>query len=70
MMLCPDYPPAGVLLMFENSNFTRLGSVDLPGNPYGDAWLKFLYLGGDAVAMLGSTTGLQILHAPIIGSPP
>jgi hypothetical protein len=70
MMLCPNYGTGGILMMLDTTTFNRVGSVLTPAMPYGAAWLKFLYLGGDAVAMLGTSTPLQIMHAPLIGSPP
>ena len=33
-------------------------------------WSDFAYLGGDAIALLGYGLPLEIVHAPIIGSPP
>ena len=47
-----------------------MNAVALPSKPYGEVWVKFVYLGGDAVAMLGNPTGLQIPRAPLIGAPP
>jgi hypothetical protein len=35
-----------------------------------EQWVKFLYLGGDAVAFLGHEGPLRIMRAPIIASPP
>jgi hypothetical protein len=55
--------------MFDNTTFTKVGSVTL-NKPYGESWPKLVYLGGDAVAILGTTTPLQIVRAPLIGSPP
>ena len=70
MMLCPGYGVGGILMMLDTTTFNRVGSLVTPAMPYEEVWVKFVYLGGDAVAMLGSTTSLQILHAPLIGSPP
>jgi hypothetical protein len=70
MMLCPDYGPGGILHVLDSSNFTRVGALTLPAKPYGEVWVDFAYLGGDAVAILGSQTPLQILRAPMIASPP
>jgi hypothetical protein len=70
MMLCPGYGVGGILMMLDTTTFNRIGSLVTPAMPYEEVWVKFVYLGGDAVAMLGSTTSLQILHAPLIGSPP
>ncbi|HEY7376228.1 MAG TPA: hypothetical protein VIF57_28965 [Polyangia bacterium] len=70
MMLCPGYGTGGTLTMLDTTTFNRVGELVTSPVAYGDAWVKFLYLGGDAVAMLGGTTSLQIMHAPLIGSPP
>ena len=70
MMLCPDYGPGGILHMLDNTTFTRAGFVVLPNEQYAEQWVKFLYLGGDAVAFLGYYGPLRIMRAPMIGSPP
>jgi len=68
MMLCPAYGDGPTLFMFDTATFTKVGTLTLPGGPSGP--VKFVYLGGDAVALLGIQTPLQIVHAPLIGSPP
>jgi hypothetical protein len=71
MMLCPSSDPAGpVLRVLDPTTFTAAGSVTLPASLQAAAWIDFAYLGGDAVAMLADGMPLQIMHAPIIGSPP
>ena len=70
MMLCPSYAPGGSLHMFDNTTFTRVGSVALPNEQYAESGTKLLYLGGDAVAFLGHYGPLRIMRAPLIGSPP
>jgi YVTN family beta-propeller protein len=71
LMLCPN--PAGfapILRVLDSSNFVPVGAVTLPDSPYGQAWADFAYIGGDAVALLGHGLPLQIMRAPIIGTPP
>jgi hypothetical protein len=70
MMLCPGYGNSGILMMLDNTTFNRVGSLVTLPLPYEEVWVSFVYLGGDAVAMLGSSTGLQIMRAPLIGSQP
>jgi hypothetical protein len=70
MMLCPNYAPGGILLMFDTTTFTRVGSLALPNEQYAESGMKFRYLGGDAVAFLGHYAPLRIMRAPLIGSPP
>ena len=56
--------------MLDTTTFTQVGSVTLPNAlPY-QQWAELAYIGGDAVAMLGYYLPLQIMHAPIIGTPP
>jgi hypothetical protein len=57
-------------MMLDNTTFNRVGSLVTLPLPYEEVWVSFVYLGGDAVAMLGSSTGLQIMRAPLIGSQP
>ena len=56
--------------MLDTTTFTQVGSVTLPNAwPY-QQLAELTYIGGDAVAMLGYDMPLQIMRAPIIGSPP
>jgi hypothetical protein len=72
MMLCPN--PAGtggpLLRVLDSGNFIQVGAVTLPDSLSGLSLNQFAYLGGDAVALLGGYSPLQIMHAPIIGTPP
>jgi len=71
MMLCPNPQVGGpILRMLDTTTFTSVGSVTLPTSLQTAGWVDFAYLGGDAVAMLPGDMPLQILHAPLIGSPP
>ena len=70
MMFCPNYALGGILLMLDNTTFTRVGSLVLPNEQYAESGMKFRYLGGDAVAFLGHYGPLLIMRAPLIGSPP
>jgi len=71
MMLCPNPQPQGpILRMLDPTTFTSVGSITLPASLMSASWADFAYLGGDAVAMLPYDQPLQILHAPLIGSPP
>jgi hypothetical protein len=70
MMLCPTYDGGPTLDMLDTSNFVRVGTVTLPIGPPGASWAKMIYLGGDAVAVLGYQTALEIVRAPLIGSQP
>ena len=56
--------------MLDPNTFTSVGSVTLPVSFQAASWVDFAYLGGDAVAMLPDGMPLQIMHAPLIGSPP
>jgi hypothetical protein len=56
--------------MFDNTTFTAVGSVVLPNEQYAESGMKLLYLGGDAVAVLGQYGPLRIMRAPMIASPP
>ena len=70
MMLCPNAIGRGpILRMLDSATFT-VGSVTLPDSLSGQSWAEFAYIGGDAVALLGYDVPLQIMRAPIIGSPP
>jgi len=72
MMVCPN--PDGmhgpVLRMLDTTTFTTVGSVVLPDALMTVSWADFAYLGGDAIALLPSDMPLDIVHAPLIGSPP
>jgi hypothetical protein len=70
MMFCPGSGADTILHLLDTTTFTRVGSLTLPvGLPvYGT--LTFTYVGGDAVAALGGDARMQIVHAPMIGSPP
>jgi hypothetical protein len=71
LMLCPTIDPQGQSLrVLDTATFASVGSVMLPDTLTGAAWTDFAYLGGDAVALLAGNLPLQILHAPIIGTPP
>jgi hypothetical protein len=71
MMLCPSSDARGpILRMLDPNTFTAAGSVTLPDSMQSAAWVDFAYLGGDAVALLADGMPLQIMHAPMIGSPP
>ena len=70
MMFCPTYVGAPNLHIFDNTTFTRVGSLALPVAQTGYGSVQFRYLGGDRVALLGTSTPLQLLRAPMIGSPP
>jgi len=70
-MLCPNPNGLGpILRVLDSANFVSVGAVTLPDQWNVESWNQFAYLGGDAVALLGSVLPLQIVHAPIIGSPP
>ena len=70
MMLCPSYPVGPNLFMLDSTTFNRVGTLTLPGGVPGEEWVKLVYVGGDAVALLGNQTPLKIVRAPMIGSPP
>jgi hypothetical protein len=72
MMLCPSSTGVGgpILRVLDSGNFVSVGAVTLPDSLATLALNQFAYLGGDAVALLGSYSPLQIMHAPIIGTPP
>ena len=71
MMVCPTSEPTGpILYMLDPDTFTSVGSVTLPPSLQAASWVDFAYLGGDAVALLGDGMPLQIMHAPLIASPP
>ena len=72
LMLCPneDYQRGPILRVLDTNAFVQVGSVRLPDSLAGIALSDLTYLGGDAVAYVGSASGLGIMHAPIIGSPP
>jgi hypothetical protein len=71
MMFCPSYDSGGPNLhIFDSTTFTRVASTTLPHAQPPDGSVKFLYLGGDAVALLGNGAPLQIVRAPLIGSQP
>ena len=72
MMLCPNpsYNAGPILRMLDNTTFTQVGSVTLPSSlPY-QQWAEVQYIGGDAIALLGYYLPMQIMRAPIIGTPP
>ena len=56
--------------MLDTNAFVQVGSVRLPDSLAGIGLMDFTYIGGDALAFLGYGSSLQIMHAPIIGSPP
>ena len=56
--------------MFDTTTFTQVGSVTLPNTSPYQQCAEVQYIGGDAVAMLGYYLPLQIMRAPIIGTPP
>ena len=72
MMVCPTSDPTTgpVLHMLDPDTFTSVGSVTLPPSLQAASWVDFAYLGGDGVALLADGLPLQIMHAPLIGSPP
>jgi hypothetical protein len=71
MMLCPNPEPRGpILRMLDPTTFTSVGSVTLPDSAALASWIDMAYIGGDAVALLPADLPLQIMHAPLIGSPP
>jgi hypothetical protein len=70
MMLCPSqYQSGPVLRMLDTNTFTTVGSVALPDSLSQAAFADFAYLGGDAVALLPMDLPLQIMRAPLIGTP-
>ena len=70
-MSCPSADQGGPTLRVLDTNaFVQVGSVRLPDSLTGIALIDFTYLGGDALAFLGYGSALQIMHAPIIASPP
>jgi hypothetical protein len=70
MMFCPSYNGGPNLYIFDTTTFTRVASATLPHAQPNDGSVKFVYLGGDAVALLGNNAPLQIVRAPLIGSQP
>ena len=69
-MLCPS--PIGlapILRVLDSANFVSVGEVTLPDS-LNQGFADIAYIGGDALALLGYGHALQIMHAPIIGSPP
>jgi hypothetical protein len=56
--------------MLDNTTFNRVGTLTLPGSTSAQTWTDFVYLGGDAVALVGNQSALQIVRAPLIGSQP
>ena len=71
LMLCPNPSGRGpILRVLDSGNFVAVGAVTLPDSLSGQSWAEVAYIGGDAVALLGYDIPLQIMHAPIIGSPP
>ena len=72
LMLCPNPNQVGgpIMRVLDTTTFVSVGSVTLPQALANVPWVEFTYLGGDAVAMLGYYAPLEIMHAPIIGSPP
>jgi YVTN family beta-propeller protein len=71
MMVCPTSDPTGPIMhMLDPDTFTSVGSVTLPPSLQAASWVDFAYLGGDGVALLADGLPLQIMHAPLIGSPP
>ena len=70
-MLCPSPSGSGpILRVLDSGNFVSVGAVTLPDSFNGQGWSEFSYIGGDAVALLGSDVPLRIIRAPIIGTPP
>jgi hypothetical protein len=72
-MLCPA--PAldasgPILRVFDTGTLAQTGSATLPPSFIGTGPQMFdlAYIGGDAIAFL--TPQLQIVHAPIVASPP
>jgi hypothetical protein len=69
-MMCPSQTGAGpILRVLDSANFVSVGSVTLPDS-LNQGFADIAYLGGDAIALLGYDFPLQVMHAPIIGSPP
>jgi len=63
------YPTATTLRVFDTTTFAPVGSLTLPDSFVGATWSDFAYIGGDAVALLAYGMPLQILRAPLIGTP-
>jgi hypothetical protein len=59
-----------MLRMLDTSTFTTIGTLTLPDSLQQATWADFVYLGGDAVALLPLDMPLQILRAPLIGAQP
>ena len=71
LMLCPNPSGRGpILRVLDSGNFVPVGAVTLPDSLIGQSWVDVVYVGGDAVALLAYGVPLQIMHAPIIASPP
>jgi hypothetical protein len=56
--------------VLDTGNYVPVGSVTMPVTLGSYGWSDFAYLGGDAIALIGYGLPLEIVHAPIIGSPP
>jgi hypothetical protein len=70
-MLCPNPTGRGpILRVVDTGNFVSVGAVTLPDSLASQTWSQFAYIGGDAIALLAYNFPLQIMHAPIIASPP
>jgi len=70
-MLCPNPTGRGpILRVLDTGNFVQVGAVTLPDSLGSQTWSQFAYIGGDALALLAYNFPLQIMHAPIIASPP
>jgi hypothetical protein len=71
LMLCPNPQQGGpILRVMDPSTFVSVGSVTLPASLSSYGLTDFAYLGGDAIAIVGYGSPLQVIHVPLVGSQP